>query len=260
MQHTPSLIGLEQQLHTGQFSNGQATSKHSSMNINPTVTRKILGGASCAIGVWATYWVLSSAVRKFWREGFEMEDVLLLPVFAAAAIPGVLAIVSGIRLFQSMHEESLRWVMRIFAVISAIILYSLCSMCVSPLMIAMDLRIASCLFLSCLAVIPLHVLTLRFLLRHLTGTSPPTPFLVSRGLVMLTAWMLYRFLSAVRDELGPFEEVPPHLPKEPWLMLGTFAPMIIAYTFYRIVIGRLGKARRVAAAGPRTDPDFRLSP
>ena len=77
--------------------------------MKPELTRRFIGCAAALIGLWWTGAVIFIPVRRLWLEDVGPTDVLfLLTVVPMMAIPGVLSLIFGIRLFRKMCEVSLK--------------------------------------------------------------------------------------------------------------------------------------------------------
>lgn len=220
--------------------------------MNPNYTRRLVGGAAALLGLW---WVWSSTfpfVRELWNDDRETGLIFFfLTIVPLMAIPGVLAVIFGVRLFSSMSVSSLKWVVGLFAVFGAFWL-SACLSSLFPKLLPESISITAFLFLSSLAAIPAYLFTVRKLLSHLTEQVPSFTSLISRGILALMAWQLWLLLFSVFDEHSPIKEGYTHIHEEPWDTLGILVPIIVAYGSYRIFVALLTKAHQGAAEHPAT--------
>jgi len=214
--------------------------------MNPDHTRKLLGGAAVLLGLWWTLTAVFPLIRMACSDGFETGNIVfLLTIGTMMAIPGVLAVVYGVRLFREMREASLKWVIGVSAVFFAFFLSSRLS-AVFPEFLSEELRRGVFLFVASMLAIVAYLLAVRLLLRHFTQKEHSLTSLVSRGPLILLAWQLWSLLTKISDEYSPIEEGYTHIHKEPWESLGFLMPVIVAYGLYRILASRLTKAQQAA--------------
>ena len=184
--------------------------------MKPELSRRIIGGVAALLGLW---WICAATfptVSRLWRDDNATLDVIfVLTVVPLMTIPGILALFHGLRLFRQMSESSLKWVVGVGALFLAFFLSSRLSL-LFPTLLPGRLLESTLLFVSSLVVIPVYLLVVRFLLRHLTDGTPPTAALLSRTVVMLMAWQLWFLLSRYFHEYSPIEEGYTHVPQEPW--------------------------------------------
>ena len=216
--------------------------------MNPDHTRRLLGGAAILLGLWWTLTAVFPPIRRAWSDGFETGNIVfLLTIGPMMAIPGVLAVVYGVRLFCEMREASLKWVVGVAAVFFTFFLSSRLS-AVFPEFLSEELRRGVFLFVSSILAIVAYLLAVRLLLRHFTQKENSFASLVSRGTLILLAWQLWMLLTNIIDEYSPIKEGYAHIHKEPWESLGFLVPVIVAYGSYRILASRLTKVQQNAGS------------
>lgn len=186
-------------------------------------------------------------VTRIWADDFESFDIVfLLTIVPLMAIPGVLAVIFGVRLFREMRESSLKWVIGAVAVFFAFFLYSRMS-AVLPSIVPDGLQSSAFLLVASLIAIVAYLFVVRLLLRHFTREDRRLSSLLSRGVVILMAWQVWLLLSEIFDEFSPIKEGYTHVPEGPWGILGVVAPIAVAYGLYRIFAHRLTKAQQGVA-------------
>ena len=201
--------------------------------MKPELTRKLIGAASTLMGLWWIYEMVFPLIGSFWGRD------ALIPLVAS---PGVLLIYFGIRLFRKMSESSLKWVLGPFFVFFAFSLAARLAE-VFPTLLPGNLLHSTLLFVSSIVVIPVHLLVVRLLLRHLTGQVRSSASLLSRGVVLLMAWQFWLLLSAFCMEYFPAKEGTAYALEEPWEIVSLVLPIIVACGLYRGVIAMLNKAQ-----------------
>ena len=91
--------------------------------MKPEHARRLIGGLAMLLGLWWTWNTVVSPFRKISTEGFDTSNIIfLLTIVPLMAIPGVIAIIFGARLFREFGELSLKWVIGVFAVFLAFFL------------------------------------------------------------------------------------------------------------------------------------------
>lgn len=227
--------------------------RHMSPNIllcqemKPDLIRRILGGLAALLGAWWTWSAVVPPLTRIWAEGFEAFDILfLLTMVPLMAIPGILAVVFGVRLFREMRVSSVKWVIGVFAVFFAFFVSLRASEAV-PSFLPVGLQSSSFLFAASLIAIGAYLFVVRILLRHFTQKDHQMRSLLSRGVLILMAWQVWLLLSEVFDEYSPIKEGYTHVPEEPWGILGLVVPIAVAYGLYRIFAQRLTTAQQGVA-------------
>lgn len=174
-------------------------------------------------------------ITGIWSDGFETLDaVFLLTIVPLMAIPGILAVVFGVRLFHEMRESYLKWVVGVFAVFFAYFL-SLRTSEAFPAILPDELQSSIFLFVASLIAVVGYLIVLRLLLRHFTDEDRGVRSLLSRGVLILMAWQIWLLLSQIFDDYAPIKEGYTHVPEEPWGILGLLVPIAVAYGLYRVV-------------------------
>jgi len=215
--------------------------------MKPEHTRRLLGGFAALLGAWWTWNSIVPFITGIWTDGVEAFDfVFLLTIVPLMAIPGILAIVFGVRLFLEMRESSLKWVIGVFAVFFAFFLSSRSS-AAAPSLLPEGLQHSVFLFVASLVAIIAYLFSVRLLLRHFTQEDRSTLTLLSRGVMILMAWQVWLLLSEVFQEYSPIKEGYTHVPEEPWGILGLVVPIAVAYGSYRFFARRLAKAQQGVA-------------
>ncbi len=215
--------------------------------MKPDLTRKIIGGLGALLGAWWTWTVVVPPITRIWSGGRESFDIVfLLTIVPLMAIPGVLAAVFGVRLFQEMRESFLKWVVGVFAVFFAFFLSSRASEAF-PSFLPDRLEGSAYLFVASLIAVVSYLFSLRFLIRHLTQEDRLFSSLLGRSALVLMAWQVWLLLSRIFEEYSPTKEGYTHVPEEPWGILGLVVPIAVAYGLYRIFAKRLTKAQQGVA-------------
>lgn len=165
---------------------------------------------------------------------FEKGDLVFLgPVVPLLTVPGILAVVFGVRLFREMRESHLKWAIGPFAVLSAFFISSQLS-AVLPNILPERWQKSALLFASSIFSMMAYLFLVRWLLRHLTQENRSLRSLMGRGGLMLIAWQLWVLLSHIFEEYSPIEEGYTHVPEAPWDLLGLVVPFVVAYGLYRV--------------------------
>jgi hypothetical protein len=212
--------------------------------MKPDHTRKLIGGLAALLGACWTLAVIVPMIAGLWADSFEAFDVVfLLTIVPLMAVPGVLAVVFGSRLFLEMRNSSLKWVLGVFAVYFAFFLSSRTSDLL-PLFFPEDLQHSVVLFVASLVALVAYLQIVRWLLRHLTHENHSLRSLLSRGVLVLMALQIWLLLSDVFEEYSPIEEGYTHVPKEPWGILSLIVPVVVAYCFYRAALPNLARAQQ----------------
>ena len=210
-------------------------------------TRKLIGGLATLLGVWWTWIAVVPPISKSWSGEFEAGDIVfLLTIVPLMAIPGILAVVFGLRFFREMRESSLKWVIGVIAVFFAFFLSSQASI-VLPSFLPEDLQGSVFLLVASLIAIVAYLLTVRFLLRHFTQEDRSLRSLLGRDILVLMALQIWILLSEFFREYSPTKEGYPYVSEEPWGILGVVVPIALAYGSYRIVATKLTRAQQGAA-------------
>lgn len=210
--------------------------------MSPHHTRKWIGALSGLLGVLWTASAVFPLIRKSWMGEFATGDlVFLLLMVPWLTIPGILAMVFGVRLFREMRESHLKWAIGPFAVLSAFFISSQLS-AVLPDILPERLQKSVLLFASSIFSMMAYLFLVRWLLRHLTQENRSLRSLMGRGGLMLIAWQLWVLLSHAFEEYSPIKEGYTHLPEAPWDLLGLIVPFLVAYGLYRVVSHKIIEA------------------
>ena len=216
-------------------------------------TRRLIGGASALLGLcWSCLALYPLAQGIFAGDRETNNLVFLFTMVPFVAIPGILAVVFGVRLFRSMDESSLKCVVGIFAFFGAFWLSS-CLSANFPEFLPEGIQDTAFLFMSGLLAIPSYLFVVRFLLRYLTKQDHIYTSLLSRGVLILMAWQLWLLLSSIFDEYSPIKEGYTHIHEAPWDTLEVLVPVIVAYTSYRTFAALLPKAQQNTAEPPAAE-------
>ncbi|MCB1203422.1 MAG: hypothetical protein KDN18_04120 [Verrucomicrobiae bacterium] len=215
--------------------------------MRPEHTRRLLGGFATLLGAWWTWSTIVPPITRIWSDGFESFDVVfLLTIVPLMAIPGILSVVFGVRLFHEMQESSLRWVIGVFAIFFAFFLSSRASEAL-PSLLPDRLESTAFLLVASLIAVVAYLFAIRLLIRHFTQEDRRFSLLLGRGALILIAWQVWLLLSGIFKEYSPIKEGYTHVPEEPWGILGLVIPIAIAYGLYRTVARRLTKAQQNVA-------------
>lgn len=201
----------------------------------------MIGGFSTLLGVLWTGTTIIPMLVRLWSDPIEVVDVFFLfMVIPLMVIPGILAVVFGIRLFLEMKDSSLKWVVGVFAVFLALFLSSRVSDLL-PAILPEDLQSSVVLFVVSLVAILAYLHVVRWLFRHLTCEEHSLSSLVSRGVLVLMALQVWFLLSDIFDEYAPVQDGYTHVLKAPWGILSFIVPITVAYCSYRVLVYRLAK-------------------
>lgn len=212
--------------------------------MKPELTRRIIGGVAAGSGLWWTCFVGLRLLIGNWPEDVETYEILFLSgLTLLMAIPGVIALIFGVRLFLKMSESSLRWVVGVGAGLVVLMLASRLSLVFSRI-IPDKLLGNAMLFISSLMVIPVYLYVVRSLLRRLTQKNVGILALLSNGILALMAFQVWLILGAVIEEYAPLRFGNTRWSEEPWGIIGFVAPIIVAYGSYRFVVSKWEKARQ----------------
>ena len=167
------------------------------------------------------------------------------------AIPGILAVVFGVRLFREMRESFLKWIIGVFAAFFAFFLSSRTSEAF-PSILPDGLQRSVFLFVASLIAVFAYLFVVRLSLRHFTQENHRMSSLLSRGVIILMALQVWHLLFGIFDEYSPIKEGYTHIHEEPWGILGLVVPIGVSYGLYRAIASKLPKAQQDAAEQPAT--------
>ncbi len=210
--------------------------------MKPVLIRQAIAGASALLGICWIGMVIYPIWKQLGGNERQFDYLFTLTIIPMMLIPGVLALIFGIRLFRSMSIEALKWVVGIFVTFGA---FYLSSTLQGILPSILPDRIASnaFLFASGLIALPFYLYVLRFILPHVDSSEDCSSASIGKGVLVLLAWILWMLLSAIFHEYSPIEEGYTHVPREPWGLLGLFVPIIVAYSSYRVAASLLLKTK-----------------
>ncbi len=209
--------------------------------MKPELTRKLIGGAAVILGACWILAVTISPISNVYLKGANIQNLLFLPIIIVMAIPGVLAVVHGFKLFSRMSLSSLKTVVGLLSISVSFILYSQLIKFFPNLLPDKFVELAY-LFVSCLLAISGYILIVKLLIQHLTNQTISKHSLLSRDIVMLMAWQLWMLLSAISLEFSPIGKDDAVSSTGQWGLLSLIAPIVVAYGSYRIVIARMNRA------------------
>lgn len=148
--------------------------------------------------MFGLHWIFGSVylpLRRLWTDETDASYVyFLLTMVPLMLIPGLIALIHGVRLFREMSESSLRALVGLAAFIVAILLFVGLNH-VIPTSFSDRLMSLTFFFVSCLAVIPAYLLVVRWLLWHLADGAELGSPVLSRGVLMLMALQLWMVLT-----------------------------------------------------------------
>ncbi len=213
--------------------------------MKPKYLRKLLGGFSVITGLAWMCIALMPLLNRMWDNDFQISDILFWLTMVPMMIPAVIAVVYGARLFMKFREDSLRWVIGVFAVVLTFLMSSQLSE-VSPSFLPESLQESLILFASSIAATMFYLHVVRYLTALLTQESRACRYFLSRGVSLLMAWQVWMILSQVFCEYSPIKEGYTHVPEEPWSILGLVIPILVAWVFYQLLsqAGRLSDLKR----------------
>ena len=193
------------------------------MNMNATHIRKAIGCVSMLLGIcWIFISVIQPIIRIASQGGSHLFIFTMLPFMA---IPGVIAIYYGFRLYREMSESSLKMIIGDIAFIAAVSGSHHLSARFHSLL-PEEIQSSLFLFLGSLVAIWSYLLITRMLIRILGGVQLSLRELLSQGALFLLAWLLWGVLSHVLHE---------YLPSD-WYACELFVPLIVAYGSYKIAV------------------------
>jgi hypothetical protein len=211
-------------------------------DMKPEHTRKLLGGFAALAGVC---WILGVAVPPITRIISDGSDASSIPfplmMVPLMAIPGVLAVVFGVRLFQEMQESSLKWVVGVFSVFFAFFLSSSAEDAFPPVLPGRVEHSAYLLAASLIAVFA-YLAVLRLLVRYFTGEDRRFSSFLGRGALALMAWQVWILLSGIFAEYSPSRGGSAQISGELWSVLSLVVPIAVPFGLYRFFAWRLIKA------------------
>ena len=200
---------------------------------------RTIGGLSTAFGVYWLWGALGSPVQRFITVGREPFDFMFLfGIAPLISIPGVLAVVFGIKLYyRNTSLASLKLVMGVFAFCGALWISSgLSSLCGD--FISKKIQPGIFFLVGIFVVVPIYLFVVGQMARMLGMGRLKAADLLERGVLALIAWQLWLVLSAVFMEYCPKDEEYTSVPKEPWGLMALFVPPLISYVAYRVVAAR----------------------
>jgi hypothetical protein len=208
--------------------------------------RKLLGGIIAAFGI---YWVWSCLFPPL-RDLFFSDDILmdvsfLLTIVPLMALPGILAVVFGLRLFNEYTTTTLKWLIGVFYGYLAFHLSARLDYYLDDSALHTVMSNTAMIGFTILAVV-LYVFSTRFLAKKISGEIIPYPFLLSRGIFLLIAWMIWLHLSDGIRELAPVKEGYEYVNEAPWDTVAVILPILVAYISYRFSTSKLMKAQQAA--------------
>jgi len=191
-------------------------------NMNATHIRKPIACVSMLLGVG---WLLISIPPIFRiasQGGLYLFNLTFLPLMA---IPGVIAIYYGLRLYREMSESSLKMIIGNVAFIAAVSgSHHLSARFHSSL--SVEIQSSLSLFLGSLIATGAYLLITRMLLGILGGVQRSLRDLLRPGVLILLAWLLWNVLSHVLHECLPGD----------WYACKLFVPLVLAYGSYMIAM------------------------
>ena len=208
--------------------------------------RKLISGTIAAFGVYWVWICFFPAVQElFSSEEFLMNLFFLLTIVPLMALPGILAIIFGLRLFHEYTILTLKWLVGVFYGYFAFHLSARMDYFLDDSPSHTIISNTAKICFSVLAVV-LYVISTRLLARKISGEIIPYPFLLSRGIFTLIAWIIWLNLSEAIREVAPNIEGAQYLNTEPWDSITVIIPIIVAYLFFKIAVSKLEKAQQTA--------------
>ncbi|MEY3895751.1 MAG: hypothetical protein RLZZ214_1271 [Verrucomicrobiota bacterium] len=207
---------------------------------------RTIGGLSTVLGVCWLWGVLVPTFQRFIAGGRDSLDfIFLFAVVPLVAIPGVLAVVFGIKLYRAVNLVSLKWIMGVLAFCGTLWISSgLSSLCGD--LISKRVQTGIFLLVGIFVVVPIYLFVVGHLSRMLGLGKPKVGDLLGRGVLALIAWQLWTVLSAVIYEYCPKDEAYASVPNGSWSLIALFMPILISWVSYRVVVARW--------LSPRADP------
>lgn len=215
--------------------------------LNPIYTRRIISGASILFGLWWLWTTTYPQLQCLWSGEREIHYSFTFIIIPIMSIPGILATVFGIRLFQAMSITSLKWVIAPFAIYGALWLSSTFSD-IFPDLLQKQTAFSTSLFAASLIMLLAYLAIIRFITPYLGVDKPSFSSLIGRGLLILMAWQIWMLLSSIFGEYSPISAIfREHSPIEEgniyyivlWTFINFLVPIIIPYWAYRFAAARL---------------------
>lgn len=203
--------------------------------MRPDKTRRILGAAAALSGLWWTVAVVVAAVggASSAESGTAHSFTWIFELLSV--LPGVLAIVFGVRLFRTMRESSLRWVLGTLAVVSGILLASSLSASLPP-WLPKPVQDMALIFIASLTALGVYLVVLRSLLRHHGQDTVALRSLLGRGQLKMLALLVWLILQLCFEEYIQVEQDADTVLDKPWWILGQVIPIAVAYGLYRVAV------------------------
>ncbi len=213
--------------------------------MNPTLTSRIIGTLGILFGAWWTWSSVVPPVIGIFSDDRDSSDIFfLLTIVPMMAIPGVLAIIFGIRLIREMKESSLKWVIGVFAVYFTFFLTHHASN-LFPSLLPEIVQRSAYLFVASFIAIGTYLFAIQLLIRLLIQEKRTFKSLIGRGTLLLVAYLIWNLLSDLFREYAPTKAGYEHVHEEPWDILSLIIPILAAYGFYRFSSKRLVNADKV---------------
>ncbi len=155
------------------------------------------------------------------------------------AIPGAFLAYYGWRLTRAKTTQSIKRAVAASAFFA--VLYFAVSL--SPILQSVAPVLDKAAFdLSLLAGTVLAVPAYAFLSRNLMKREDLTPVrgnLIGRGIIAVTAVEIVMLGMRLFDIFAPVEEGHTYLKEDPWMSVGFFGPILIAWVFYKVAVAIL---------------------
>ncbi|MCC5844435.1 MAG: hypothetical protein JJU05_09305 [Verrucomicrobia bacterium] len=177
--------------------------------------------------------------------------IFFLTIVPMMAIPGIIAIFLGLRLFQEMEEKTVKWLTGVAVAFLALYLSGV-STYILPNNLPKRLFDNIIFFLCTLAAIPLYLITAQKILKHLSYEVPSFTSLLNKNIFILLALQIWMILFNAFEEYAPIKEGYTHIKKEPWGIIGLILPVVAARGFYRFATIKLKKAQLSVPPNPPT--------
>lgn len=209
------------------------------------IIQKTIGGIAAVLGIC---WIGAMALplyRLNWDFNSDFSFVLLLML-----IPGILAVVYGIRLFRTMSVESVKWLIGIFVFLG--VFWSLTTLKnIFPDFLPQRIASGATFFAASFITLPLYVAVLKYILPHLGYRWSGASDVIGRGTLIFISWTLWSLLFTAFHQYALMKESAGEL----WVLA---IPILISYVFYRMMAFFLLKKtqdERMQTTGAGSEPE-----
>lgn len=192
--------------------------------------RKLISGLIITFGFYWVWGTLAPPIRSVWLDGFMMADfIFFLTIVPMMAIPGIIAIFLGLRLFQEMEEKTVKWLTGVAVAFwhstSLVFQPIYCqTICLKGFLIILSFFMYSCSY----PALPYNGTKI---LKHLSYEVPSFTSLLNKNIFILLALQIWMILFNAFEEYAPIKEGYTHIKKEPWELSDLFFLLLLLADF-----------------------------